>query len=168
VEISSGLQGTQNWAGSLVGIALLYPWATIMAHHSPRLAFAYLVLVRGNPAQCSLLSVIAPQLSHGAAVTSVERVVQVTCLRNVSATFAFTSSMVVLNVASPKEHIGAINGAGQTLASFVGGAAAALGGGLWSASVSSGLPGSQFSVFCFISCVAVGGNMLYALLNQPV
>ena len=33
--------------------------------------------------------------------------VTVTCLRNISATFAFTSSMVMLNVAAPREHIGA-------------------------------------------------------------
>jgi hypothetical protein len=61
---------------------------------------------------------------------------------------------------------GAINGVGQTLASFVRGAGPALGGGLWSATVASGLPESQFVVFCFVSAIAIGGNVLYSFLES--
>ena len=107
---------------------------------------------------CTIIARTAPRVAY-------VYLVAITCARNVSATFAFTSSMVMLNVAAPREHIGAINGVGQTLASFVRGAGPALGGGLWSVSVGSGLSGSQFIVFAFISCVALAGNALYGFLD---
>ena len=90
----------------------------------------------------------------------------VVCLRTVSANFAFNSSMVMVNVAAPKAHVGAINGVGQTLASFVRGVGPALAGALWSLSVATGLANSQFIVFAIVSALAAAGNGLYCLLPK--
>lgn len=89
----------------------------------------------------------------------------VVCIRSASAIFAFTSVMVMVNLAAPKAHIGAVNGVGQALASFVRGIGPALGGTLWSLSISSGLAGSEFFVFLLISGLGVAGNVLFAAIG---
>jgi MFS family permease len=85
----------------------------------------------------------------------------VCCLRSTVSTFAFTSAIVMLNVAAPKSHIGAINGMGQTLASFVRGIGPAIGGGLWSLSLGIHVPGSHFLVFATASAIAMLDHRLY-------
>jgi hypothetical protein len=107
---------------------------------------------------CALVAKRSPRLAYICFTV-------VTCLRNISGTFAFTSCMVIVNMVAPKRYIGAVNGVGQTLASFVRGAGPALGGGLWSLSVGSGVAGSQFFLFAFISGVAVGGHLLYSFMD---
>ena len=89
----------------------------------------------------------------------------IVCLRSASAIFAFTSVMVMVNLAAPKAHIGAVNGVGQALASFVRGIGPALGGTLWSLSISSGWAGSEFFVFVLISSLGVVGNVLFAAIG---
>lgn len=118
---------------SVVGVALAYPFATIIAHHSQLAAYLFFTLV--------------------------------ILLRNVAATFSYTSSMVMVNLAAPKEHIGSVNGAGQTLASFVRGFGPAIGGTVWSLSVATGVNGSQFVVFALIATLAACGVALYSQIR---
>jgi fucose permease len=56
-------------------------------------------------------------------------------LKSVSGSNAFTSCLVLVNLAAPKESLGQVNGLGQTLASFVRALGPWLGGILWSASL---------------------------------
>ena len=83
-------------------------------------------------------------------------------LRSVFANNAFTSSMVLVNEAAPRESIGLVNGAGQTLASFVRALGPALGGGLWGfASTSLRPPLGQFLPFFLVSLGLVASSLVY-------
>lgn len=88
------------------------------------------------------------------------------CLRCISASFAFTSSMVLLNITAPKDQIGAVNGAGQAVAAFVRGLAPAFGGMLWSLSVSSSNPQSQYVVFIVAVVFCFAAFVLYKVVTR--
>lgn len=111
-----------------------------------------------------LLFPFATLIARQSLMASYVYLTAVTCLRTFSANFAFNSSMVMVNVAAPKAHVGAINGVGQTLASFVRGMGPALAGALWSLSVATGLHDSQFIVFAIVAALAAAGNALYCFL----
>ena len=89
-------------------------------------------------------------------------------LRSVFANNAFTSSMVLVNEAAPRESIGLVNGAGQTLASFVRALGPALGGGLWGfASTSLRPPLGQFLPFFHVSLGLVASSLVYTKVLPP-
>ena len=91
------------------------------------------------------------------------------CLRSVFANNAFTSSMVLVNEAAPRESIGLVNGAGQTLASFVRAVGPALGGGLWGfASTSLRPPLGQFLPFFLVSIGLVASSLVYTKVLPPL
>ena len=72
----------------------------------------------------------------------------------------------MVNSAAPRDAMGAVNGFGQGLASFVRAAGPALGGLMWGLSTTVKAPAHQFLPF---ACVAVGfvaTQMLYALLPK--
>jgi len=83
-------------------------------------------------------------------------------LKAVAATSTFTSSMVMINLAAPPRQLGQVNGMGQSVAAFVRGAGPALGGLLWSLSLSSGLPLHQFLVFAGLCLASVGTCAVYS------
>jgi hypothetical protein len=113
----------------------------------------------------TLLFPIAANISTSSHAAAYVYFTAVCCLRSVAATFAFTSAIIMLNVAAPKAHIGAINGVGQTLASFVRGVGPALGGAMWSLSLGIDLPGSHFLVFVIVSAIALLGHALYGVVR---
>ena len=89
-------------------------------------------------------------------------------LRSVFANNAFTSSMVLVNEAAPRESIGLVNGAGQTLASFVRALGPALGGGLWGfASTSLRPPLGQFLPFFLVSLGLMASSLVYTKVLPP-
>ena len=89
-------------------------------------------------------------------------------LRSCFANNAFTSSMVLVNEAAPRESIGLVNGAGQTLASFVRAVGPALGGGLWGfASTSLRPPLGQFLPFFLVSLGLVASSFVYTRVLPP-
>lgn len=79
---------------------------------------------------------------------------------------SFTSSMIMVNSAAPRNAMGAVNGFGQGMACFVRAAGPALGGLMWGLSTTVHFAGSQFLPFM---CVAVGflaTQTLYMLLPK--
>lgn len=73
----------------------------------------------------------------------------------------------MVNARAPRLQIGAVNGAGQTLAAAVRGLGPALGGVGWSLAQATGLPFNQFFVFILIACFAAAGQALYYIV-EPV
>ena len=71
---------------------------------------------------------------------------------------------VQVNTAAPREHIGAINGAGQTLASLVRAIGPALGGVLWGGVTSLHWPGAQALPFLCVSVSLLCCQGIYAQL----
>eukprot|EP00884_Botryococcus_braunii_P022703 jgi/Botrbrau1/9116/Bobra.0305s0020.1 len=88
------------------------------------------------------------------------------CLKNVGQNNSFSSSSILVNLMAPPQQVGAINGASQTLASFVRAVGPALGGYVWAFSLSWGI-GHQFFPFAMASFVAVLGSLLYYGLEIP-
>ena len=80
---------------------------------------------------------------------------------------ATTSSIILMNLTAPPENIGAINGAGQTLASFGRAAGPAVGGVTWALTVQTGLHGHQYLAFAFIGACAMLGQLLYIWVKVP-
>lgn len=68
----------------------------------------------------------------------------------------FLSAVVLVNKSAPAGQLGAVNGAGQMLASAVRGAAPAMCGMLWAASLGLRLPGHQFLPFAVVSVGFIG------------
>ena len=91
----------------------------------------------------------------------------------VAGTNAFTSCIVLVNLVSPKESLGAVNGFGQTLASGVRALGPALGGIMWASSIrlfnsiDEDLWGHQFLPFSFVSIIALLTLLLYQNLTVP-
>lgn len=89
-------------------------------------------------------------------------------LRSCFANNAFTSSMVLVNEAAPRESIGLVNGAGQTLASFVRAVGPALGRGLWGfAATSLRPPLGQFLPFFLVSLGLLASSLVYNKVLPP-
>jgi hypothetical protein len=70
-----------------------------------------------------------------------------------------TSSIILVNGAPHQSQLGAVNGVGQTVASFVRGAGPAMAGFLWSACLS--LPGAHQ----FVPFAVPGAFVLMAVVN---
>ena len=81
--------------------------------------------------------------------------------KSVAGVSTFTSSMVMVNVASPPKQLGAVNGMGQSVAAFVRGVGPAIGGLLWSLSLGTGLPYHQFMVFAGLSVASIFASLIY-------
>ncbi|KAI8462328.1 MAG: hypothetical protein J3K34DRAFT_462986 [Monoraphidium minutum] len=90
------------------------------------------------------------------AVLALKAVVQVS---------AFTGAMILVNLLPRPEHLGAVNGAGQTLASLVRGLGPLIGGVLWGAALR--VAGGQFLVFGAVAAVALAAAGLFAFLRPP-
>eukprot|EP00873_Tetraselmis_striata_P045985 jgi/Tetstr1/466249/TSEL_010805.t1 len=75
----------------------------------------------------------------------------------------FTSSMVLVNVASPPRQLGRVNGVGQSVAAFVRGVGPAAGGFLWALTLGTGLRYHQFIVY---SGIAVGSLATVAVYGS--
>jgi MFS family permease len=88
-------------------------------------------------------------------------------LRGMASTNAFTACIIMVNQFAPEGTLGSVNGAGQSLASFVRAAAPALGGLSWGWSTGLGFPGHQFLPFLFIAAVAMGTLLVYRQLEPP-
>lgn len=91
-------------------------------------------------------------------------------LKSISGSNAFTSCLVLVNLAAPKESLGQVNGAGQTLASGVRALGPWLGGILWSVSLVSfnslGIPAGHQWVPFALPIILVGGCLhIYARLT---
>ena len=91
-------------------------------------------------------------------------------LKSISGSNAFTSCLVLVNLAAPKESLGQVNGAGQTLASGVRALGPWLGGILWSLSLvafkSLGIPtGHQWIPFALPIILAGGCIVVYSRLT---
>ena len=71
-----------------------------------------------------------------------------------------------MNTAAPREQIGAVNGAGQTLASLVRAIGPALGGVLWGAVASLKLQGAQVLPFACVSATLACCQGIYASLPK--
>jgi hypothetical protein len=65
-------------------------------------------------------------------------------------------TVVLVNKSAPAGQLGAVNGAGQMLASAVRGAAPALCGLIWAASLGLRMPGHQFLPFAVVGSLFVG------------
>jgi hypothetical protein len=68
--------------------------------------------------------------------------------------------MVLVNSLPPPSQLGAVNGAGQTLASLVRGLGPLTGGLLWG--VALRVPHGAFLVFGLCACIAAGALLLFA------
>lgn len=93
-------------------------------------------------------------------------------VKAVSATNAFTSCIILVNAVSPPQSLGAVNGVGQTIASFVRAAGPLLGGVSWSAAV--GLReawqvpwGHQFVPFVLAIFVVLMALIVYSKVGLP-
>ena len=91
-------------------------------------------------------------------------------LKSISGSNAFTSCLVLVNLAAPKESLGQVNGAGQTLASGVRALGPWLGGMLWSLSLvtfnSFGIPAGHQWVPFGIPIILAGGCLnIYSRLT---
>lgn len=88
-------------------------------------------------------------------------------LRGIASTNAFTACIILVNQSAPQGTLGAVNGAGQTLASFVRALAPALGGLSWGWSTALKVPGHQFLPFGFMALVALGTLLVYRGFQLP-
>ncbi|GAB5591317.1 hypothetical protein Unana1_06217 [Umbelopsis nana] len=72
-------------------------------------------------------------------------------------TFSYTAVMLMVNNSAPVEKLGTVNGVGQTSVSFVRAVGPALGGSLWSFSLTSGFgfPFNYYFVFVFMSVLSL-------------
>jgi hypothetical protein len=70
--------------------------------------------------------------------------------------------MILVNCLPHPAQLGAVNGAGQTLASLVRGLGPLLGGAAWGLAVRA--PGGQFAVFGGVGVVALAGVAAYSAI----
>lgn len=70
-------------------------------------------------------------------------------------------AVVLVNKAAPAGQLGAVNGAGQMLASAVRGAAPAICGVIWAASLGLRMPGHQFLPFAIVGAMFIGIFLWY-------
>ncbi|KAG2188678.1 hypothetical protein INT44_003817 [Umbelopsis vinacea] len=72
-------------------------------------------------------------------------------------TFSYTAIMLMVNNSAPVDQLGTVNGVGQTSVSFVRAIGPALGGSLWSFSLTSGFgfPFNYYFVFIFMSFLSL-------------
>lgn len=80
---------------------------------------------------------------------------------------AFTSSLIMVNVVAHPTQLGAVNGVGQTIASFVRGLGPAVVGLLWSLFLTVPLPGRQFLTFAVVSLSSLGACWVYRHVSIP-
>ena len=94
----------------------------------------------------------------------------ITCLPPTSppppATNAFTACLILVNAAAPKDALGAVNGAGQALASAVRALGPALGGlsWAWSLQLEPALPAwlpHQYLPFAVAAAMMLGTDLVY-------
>ncbi|KAG2186341.1 hypothetical protein INT43_002779 [Umbelopsis isabellina] len=78
-------------------------------------------------------------------------------IRFTLSTFSYTAVMLMVNNSAPVESLGTVNGVAQMSVSFVRGIGPALGGSLWSFSLTSGMgfPFNYFFVFIFMSFISL-------------
>jgi len=86
--------------------------------------------------------------------------------RSLAANLAFTAAMLSINVAAPPGDVGLVNGAGQTIASFVRAAGPAAGGVLWGAA-SLLRPGGQFLPFALVAAAMAAAARLFHHVTPP-
>eukprot|EP00884_Botryococcus_braunii_P001000 jgi/Botrbrau1/10900/Bobra.0025s0073.1 len=89
-------------------------------------------------------------------------------VKNTMASNVFTSAMLTVNAAAPPQCIGAVNGAGQSLASIARGVGPALGGLFWSASVSVHMPAHQVIPFGVVAASFVALYRIYTHVHLSV
>ena len=77
-------------------------------------------------------------------------------------------AVVLVNKAAPPGQLGVVNGAGQMLASAVRGAAPALCGVVWAASLGMRMSGHQFLPFGISAAGLIGTSGLYFLQRATV
>lgn len=106
----------------------------------------------------SLLPVGAPRL-RSAALSFLA------AARSLAANCAFTSAMVLVNEAAPPGSAGAVNGAGQTLASAARAAGPAVAGLLWGAA--AGVRGGQFAPFALAGVGLAAAAGIYKHVRPP-
>lgn len=81
---------------------------------------------------------------------------------------AFTACLIMVNTVSPREHLGAVNGLGQSIASGARALGPVLGGMAWAASLQI-WPGwgHQFLPFAGAACIAVATAQIFRRLTLP-
>ena len=129
-----------------------------------RLGLYHTVLVAAMVPSCSLFGgVLAP--TQAAMLASL-------AMKAVSGTNAFTGCLIIVNAAAPPDALGAVNGAGQSLASLVRALGPALGGlgWAWSHALAPALPTwmpHQYLPFVFIALTALGTDLVYRGMRMP-
>lgn len=88
-------------------------------------------------------------------------------LKSLSGCFAFTGTMIVVNMSVDPQQLGAVNGVGQSLASLARGVGPAVGGLLWGMTVhlQGHVAGAQLLPFACVAGTAVVALLLYAFVR---
>ena len=163
-----GLQSSQLALPlSLSGLVLM-AWA-VFAYPLCQQRFGTVASVRaGLLAGCPLIMSIPVATLVGANKLAAQLYLCLSLsLKNVAATHAFTSSMILVNHAG-RHALGPVNGAGQMLASFVRAIGPALAGVIWGFSLHMSLPGSQFLPFATAAIVALLNQFIYLLVSPSL
>lgn len=114
---------------------------------------------------CLLLPVPSTALAAGAPSVAGAVLYVVMFLKAFASCSAFTGAIILVNATPSPAQLGAVNGAGQTLASLVRGVGPAVGGVMWAAALQLQLPGQQYMPFVVISCITVGAWLLYCFVK---
>jgi hypothetical protein len=88
-------------------------------------------------------------------------------LKAVAGCFAFTGTMIIVNLSTPPALLGEVNGVGQALASLARGVGPAMGGVAWSMVVHAHVAGAQLLPFACVAGVSLAALALYAFVQPP-
>ena len=80
----------------------------------------------------------------------------------------FSGSMLLVNKAAPKDQMGGVNGAGMTVAALGRAVGPMVGGWLWSASMSTAVPGFQFLPFGASGLLCAASLAYYRTLPEDL
>lgn len=88
-------------------------------------------------------------------------------INSVAKVSGLNSSIIAVNLVSPKESLGSINGAAMALQSAGRALGPLLSGAIWALSVTLHIPGQQFIGFAVIAVALACTQFLYAFLRLP-
>jgi MFS family permease len=113
------------------------------------------------------LALLLPLPSLLAPALAVPLLSALLCLRSVVANNSFTSSMVLVNESAPPGSIGAVNGAGQTLASLARAVGPAAAGGLWALAAVTPGGWAQWIPFAVVGAACAAGTTIFDHVTPP-
>jgi len=80
---------------------------------------------------------------------------------------AFTGCMFLVNKFSPPDQIGAVNGAGMTIASLSRAVGPIIGGWLWTTAMAWGVPGYQYLTFGIAGLLCFATSVFFKAMPRP-